>query len=173
MERLGSRMTVRGHGRISLSSAMPLAERLAALSEEVASLIDAHQPHVAALEALFHGVNPKSLIVLAQARGAILAALCRGGLAIHEYSPAEIKSAITGNGRADKQQVAKMVGLLLGLRGRRPSTDATDALAVAICFGQRARLDALGRQRHRARGRRGSAGGEMPSARDRRGAKKP
>ena len=119
--------------------------------------MDVHRPHVAALEALFHGVNARSLIVLAQARGAILTSVCRAGLDVHEYSPAEVKSAVTGNGRADKQQVAKMVGLLLGLRGRSPSADATDALAVAICYGQRARLDALG-ARHQRPGR----GGEKP-----------
>lgn len=146
-------MTVRGHGRISLPTKTPLAERLVTLSDEVADLVKTHRPHVAALEALFHGVNPKSLIVLAQARGAILTSVCRSGLAIHEYSPAEVKSAVTGNGRADKRQVAKMVTLLLGLHGRRPSSDATDALAVAICFGQRARLDALERG-----ARRGPAG---------------
>ena len=147
VERQGSRLSVRGHGRIALPAQAPLAERLVALADEVSSLVAAHHPHVAALEALFHGVNPKSLIVLAQARGAILTSVCRAGLAVHEYSPAEVKSALTGNGRADKEQVAKMVGLMLGLRGRRPSADATDALAVAICYGQRARLDALGGRR--------------------------
>lgn len=157
VERRGSRLAVRGHGRIALPTKAPLAERLVALSDEVAGLVETHRPHVAALEALFHGVNPKSLIVLAQARGAILTSVCRAGLAVHEYSPAEVKSAVTGNGRADKQQVAKMVGLLLGLRGRTPSADATDALAVAICYGQRARLDALG-----ARRRRPTKGGEKP-----------
>lgn len=151
VERQGSRLAVRGHGRISLPTKAPLAERLVALADEVSGLVDAHRPHVAALESLFHGVNPKSLIVLAQARGAILTSVCRAGLPVHEYSPAEVKSAVTGNGRADKTQVAKMVGLLLGLRGRRPSADATDALAVAICYGQRARLDALGASARRPR----------------------
>lgn len=153
VERRGSRLSTLGHGRISLSTRAPLAERLVTLGDEMAALVHAHRPQVAALESLFHGVNPRSLIVLAQARGAILATLCRCGLEIHEYSPAEVKSAVTGNGRADKQQVAKMVGLLLGQQAGRvrraraaepkPSADATDALAVALCYGQRARLDRL------------------------------
>lgn len=143
IERRGSRLEVRGHGRISLPGSMALAERLARLGDAVSELVDEHCPHVAVLEALFHGVNPKSLIVLAQARGAILASLCRCRLDVREYSPAEVKSSVTGNGRADKQQVAKMVAMVLGLRGRKLAPDASDALAVAICYGQRARIDRL------------------------------
>ena len=103
-----------------------------------------HRPRVAVLESLYHGVNPRSLIVLAQARGALLATLARAGLKVEEYSPAEIKSAVTGHGRADKQQVARMVSLILGLGEREMPPDASDALAVAICFAQRFRLDSLG-----------------------------
>ncbi len=65
------------------------------------------------LETPFHGMNAHSLIVLAQARGALLAVLAGRGIEIREYSPAEVKSAVTGNGRADKDQVARMVRLLL------------------------------------------------------------
>ena len=70
------------------------------------------------LETPFHGMNVHSLIVLAQARGALLAVLAGRGIEIREYSPAEVKSAVTGNGRADKDQVARMVRLLLAARGR-------------------------------------------------------
>lgn len=171
IERRGSRLVTLGHGRISPPVEAKLGERLVTLSDEVAALVECHQPHVAVLEALFHGVNPRSLIVLAQARGAILTSLCRSGLEVHEYSPAEIKSAVTGNGRADKQQVAKMVGLLLGLRARDeergPSPDATDALAVAICYGQRARLDDLGSSRRVSGGGRAPQRGETPVSRGR------
>jgi crossover junction endodeoxyribonuclease RuvC len=171
IERRGSRLLTLGHGRISPPGGAQLAERLVVLSDGLAALVERHRPQVAVLEALFHGVNPRSLIVLAQARGAILTTLCRCGLELHEYSPAEIKSAVTGNGRADKEQVAKMVGLLLGLRARgdgtSPSSDATDALAVAICYGQRARLDELASTRRASGGRRGPQGGGTPVARDR------
>jgi crossover junction endodeoxyribonuclease RuvC len=76
--------------------------------------------------------------VLAEARGVVLATLCRLGLAVDELSPAEVKSAITGSGRADKQQVARMVRLLLGLAAAPLAEDAADALAVALARAQRA-----------------------------------
>jgi crossover junction endodeoxyribonuclease RuvC len=98
---------------------------------------------LAVLESPFHGMNSRSLIVLAQARGALLATLAGRGLEIREYTPAEVKSAVTGNGRADKEQVARMVRLILGVSGPAWPADATDALAVALCCGQRLRLDRL------------------------------
>jgi crossover junction endodeoxyribonuclease RuvC len=102
------------------------------------------QPDLAVLETPFHGMNARSLIVLAQARGALLAVLAGRSLEIREYSPAEIKSAVTGNGRADKEQVARMVRLLLAADPRQSwAADATDALAVALCCAQRLKLDRL------------------------------
>ena len=77
------------------------------------------------------------------ARGALLLTLARGGLRIEEYSPAEVKSAVTGSGRADKEQVARMVRLLLGLGEEGFPADATDALAVALCSSQRQSLRRL------------------------------
>jgi crossover junction endodeoxyribonuclease RuvC len=113
------------------------------LSREIESLVRSRQPDVAVLEALYHGVNPRSLIVLAQARGALVATLALLGLEVHEYSPAEVKTAVTGSGRADKQQVGRMVKLILGLGAERLPADASDALAVAICYAQRLRMDRL------------------------------
>jgi crossover junction endodeoxyribonuclease RuvC len=150
VRRDGAKLVALGEGRITLSAAeLPL--RLAALTRELEVVIERYQPEAVVLESLFHGVNTRSLIVLAQARGAILATIGRLGLTTTEYSPAEIKSAVTGNGRADKTQVARMVGLLLGLESRQRSHDATDALAAAICCAQRYRLDVLGRSGPRPR----------------------
>lgn len=143
VSREGSRLRPLGEGRIAVPREGDLPARLAALGREVEELALRFQPDAVVLESLFHGVNSRSLIVLAQARGAILATVGRLGLAATEYSPAEIKRAVTGNGRADKRQVARMVELLLGLAPQERSTDATDALAAAICFAQRYRLDAL------------------------------
>ena len=143
IDRSGSRLRPLAHGRIALPPKSDLPSRLALLADELAGLIRRFEPDVAVLEALFRGVNPRSLIVLAQARGALVATLARAGLEIHEYSPAEVKAAVTGNGRADKHQVARMVRLVLGLSGEELAADASDALAVAICFGQRSRLDRL------------------------------
>jgi crossover junction endodeoxyribonuclease RuvC len=99
-------------------------------------LLERWQPAVAVLEEPFHGVNSRSLIVLAQARGALLATLAARALTIEEYSPAEVKSAVTGNGKAGKDQVARMVAMLLPGAGRL-APDAADALAVALCFAAR------------------------------------
>ncbi|HVS15949.1 MAG TPA: crossover junction endodeoxyribonuclease RuvC [Thermoanaerobaculia bacterium] len=143
VRRRGSQLVALAAGRIAVAGERDLPARLAVLAREIEGLVERYAPDAVVLESLFHGVNSRSLIVLAQARGAILAAVGRRGLAATEYSPAEIKRAVTGNGRADKRQVAQMVGLLLGLDRRERATDATDALAAAICFAQRYRLDAL------------------------------
>lgn len=139
----GGRLQAVGHGRFSSPSTKPVAERLAHMAAELAALLDRWQPHVAVLETPFLGMNTRSLVVLAQARGALLAVLAARGLEIDEYTPAEVKSAVTGNGRADKSQVARMVELHLSLRDVELSEDAADALAMAICFAQRGRMDRI------------------------------
>ncbi len=144
IERQGSRLRPIAQGRIAVGKIPALPDRLAKLSGELRELLHRHRPEAAVLEALFHGVNPRSLIVLAQARGALLATLAADGVEIHEYSPAEVKTAVTGNGRADKQQVGRMVQLILGLGDVELTNDASDALAVAICFSQRLKIDRLG-----------------------------
>jgi crossover junction endodeoxyribonuclease RuvC len=130
-------------GRFSCPRGLELPRRLAHLAGRLGDLVDQHRPDLAALETPVHGMNAHSLIVLAQARGALLAVLAGRGLEIREYSPAEVKSAVTGNGRADKEQVARMVRLLLAARGEGWASDATDALALAICCAQRLKLDRL------------------------------
>lgn len=117
--------------------------RLSSLDRELGALIDETAPDVACLESLFGGKNVRSLIVLAQARGVILCALARRGLEVVEYAPAEIKAALTGNGRAPKDQVERMVRLVLGLASERLSADASDALATAVCAAQRRPIDRL------------------------------
>lgn len=142
VEKNGSAVRIVEAGRFSTPRDLALPARLAWLAERLQELLGRHPPELAVLESPFHGMNARSLIVLAQARGALLATLAARGLEIREYTPAEVKAAVTGNGRADKEQVARMVRLLLGTDGRWPS-DATDALAVALCCGQRLRLDRL------------------------------
>jgi len=141
-----SRLEVITHGRFSLPSSSSLALRLAKLSSELTDLITSRPPDIAVLETPFHGLNTRSLVVLAQARGVLLAVLGGQGVEIDEYSPAEIKSAVTGSGRADKQQVSRMVALQLSLPHDSLSSDAADALAVAICYAQRQRFDHLVRR---------------------------
>jgi len=143
VERRGSALAALDLGRFSCSRSLPLPDRLAHLAGCLVGLLDRWRPDTVALETPFHGLNSRSLIVLAEARGALLATLAGRGILLREYSPAEVKSAVTGNGRADKRQVAHMVKLLLALQGDGWASDATDALALAICAAQRARLDTL------------------------------
>ena len=136
----GTRSRYLACGRIALPAEEPLATRLGRLAAELEALVAQWQPAAAALEEPFHGVNTRSLIVLAQARGALLATLARSAVPIWEYSPAEVKSAVTGSGRADKQQVSRMVAMLLpGCKGA--VADAADALAVALTHAARRPLE--------------------------------
>jgi crossover junction endodeoxyribonuclease RuvC len=130
---VGSRALLLGCGCIEPPGAAALPRRLAQLAAELVALVERWQPAVAVLEEPFHGVNARSLIVLAQARGALLATLAGRDIAIEEFSPAEVKSAVTGSGRAGKDQVARMVAMLLPGAGL-VAPDAADALAVALCF---------------------------------------
>ncbi len=145
IERQGSRLSIIEAGRISCPREQPLPERLAVLARELDRLLDRLAPQAAAVESPFLGRSSRSLIVLAQARGALLATLASRGVPAREYSPAEVKVAVTGSGRADQTQVARMVRLLLALPARAASADTTDALAIAICCAQRQQLErALG-----------------------------
>jgi crossover junction endodeoxyribonuclease RuvC len=143
VEKHGSTITLVEAGRFSCPRGLALPARLASLAGRLEEMAARLRPDLAVLETPFLGMSPRTLIVLAQARGALLAVLAGRGVEIREYSPAEVKSAVTGNGRADKDQVARMVRLLLAARGEGWEADATDALAVALCGAQRLRLDRL------------------------------
>jgi len=108
------------------------AERLSFLHAALAKVIAADRPDAAAVERVFSGVNPQSLITLGEARGVLLLALAQAGIPTAEVTPAEIKRAVTGSGGAEKEQVRRMVGALLG---RRLALDAADAAAAALTHG--------------------------------------
>ncbi len=109
-----------------------LPRRLEAILRELAGVIARTAPDEASVEKVFVNVNPKSTLLLGQARGAAICAAVQAGIRVHEYSALQVKQATTGYGRADKQQMQKMVQRLLGLE-RAPASDAADALACAIC----------------------------------------
>ncbi len=100
-------------------------------------LIQSHSPRVLAIEQGFHGKNFQSVLKVGEARGVAVLAAQMAGLEIREYSPALIKKAATGNGNADKKQVQRMMGRVLGLEADLEPVDITDALAAAFCHGQR------------------------------------
>lgn len=118
--------------------------RLHEIFSGVSAVLDEHRPEEVAIERVFVHVNPDSALKLGQARGAALCAVFGGGRQLAEYSPREVKLAVTGSGAAEKAQVARMVRLLLGLEGRLQA-DAADALAIALCHAHgRAVRSALG-----------------------------
>jgi len=142
----GPRLRLVEAGVLPCPRAAPLADRLTRLAGGLAALVERSAPATVALETPFHHRvhgNSRSLIVLAQARGALLSVLGGRGLEVREYSPAEVKSAVTGDGRAGKPQVARMVRLLLSLDGDPLGADAADAVAVAICAAKRLRADRI------------------------------
>jgi crossover junction endodeoxyribonuclease RuvC len=121
-------------GRIAAGTG-PMAKRLVAIDRELTALLREHGPQETAFEEVFVDRNVRSALVLGQARGVALCAAARMGLPVAEYAAAQVKMALTGNGRADKDQVQHMVKLLLKLQGRLVA-DAADALAVALTHAQ-------------------------------------
>ena len=121
------------HGVISTPADLPMPDRLKILYQELNQIVDLHRPESSAVEMLFFQRNVKTAITVGQGRGVVLLALAQAGVPIAEYTPLEIKQAITGYGKADKRQMQEMVRTLLRLEETPKPDDAADALAVAIC----------------------------------------
>jgi crossover junction endodeoxyribonuclease RuvC len=115
-----------------------MEERLGEIARGLREVIAELTPTVVAVEDVFTHQNPRSALALAQARGMALAVCGLAGLRVASYPPASVKKAVSGSGRADKDQIARMVQALIGLRSL-PRADATDALAVAITHGRSSR----------------------------------
>lgn len=107
--------------------------RLKTIYEDINFCIDKFKPDAIAIEELFFNNNAKTAIAVAQARGVLVVSAANKGIPIYEYTPLQIKQAVAGYGRADKQQVQHMVKTLLGLNAVPKPDDVADALAVAIC----------------------------------------
>src|SRR5262249_29698341 len=125
-------------GVIRVKSSLPLATRVCEIARELRELIREHAPEAAAVEEVFYSINVKSALNLAHVRGVVLLAISEAGLELGEYSALEVKTSVVGYGRAEKQQVQKMIHSLLSLDSEITSEDACDALAVAICHGTHA-----------------------------------
>ena len=139
----GSRLDAVDHGVITTSAGAPLELRLAHIFTQVSDLIERHAPASVALEDLFIGGNPRTILSVGHARGAVLTACGRAGVAATGYPPAEVKMTVCGFGRADKVQVQRMVVASLRL-DRPPASDhAADALAVAVCHAHTSRAHTL------------------------------
>lgn len=119
-------------GVIRTETSAELPQRLREIYDGIVEVIDRHSPDVVAVEGIFYGRNVRTTVVLGHARGAILLAATLRDLPVAEYSPAEIKNAIVGTGRATKEQVQYMVQRLLRLKSPPRPTDAADGVAVAL-----------------------------------------
>ncbi|HEY5610650.1 MAG TPA: crossover junction endodeoxyribonuclease RuvC [Thermoanaerobaculia bacterium] len=140
IDHVKGKLTLVEQGCIRSGRAEALPERLRRIYDALGVVIRATSPAVVAIEAPFHGLNSKSLIQLSHARGVAILAAQTAGLEIFEYSPRTVKSAVVGYGAAEKQQVGKMVRLLIGNGSETFTADAADALAVAICHAHSRRL---------------------------------
>jgi crossover junction endodeoxyribonuclease RuvC len=120
-------------GAITALAGDSFPQRLARIHRELSTLLTSCRPDVVAVETLFHAANARSALKLGHARGVAILAAVEAGCEIVEYTPAEVKRAVVGYGRAEKHQVQQMIKLLLGLRKAPAPYDAADALAVAIC----------------------------------------
>jgi crossover junction endodeoxyribonuclease RuvC len=121
------------YGVIKPTAGLPLHLKLAEIKAELEELIRTYAPGEAAIENAFYAQNMKTALTLGQVRGAVLVAVAGTGCGLAEYSALEIKKAVTGYGRADKEQVQTMVRSLLGLDDDSIPLDASDALATAVC----------------------------------------
>ena len=121
------------HGWWQTPAAQRLELRLKTIFDEVAALIEAHRPDAVAIEESFVGVDARTALSVGQARGAVMVAAANAGVECAEYPPARVKQVVCGYGRAEKQQVQKMVAAILSLDVAPTPSHAADALAVAIC----------------------------------------
>jgi crossover junction endodeoxyribonuclease RuvC len=128
----GTRVRYVDHGVIAVADEVSVEARLSALHAGLSAALSRHRPDVVAVEDVYYARNARSAFVLGQARGVALLAAAQAGARVRSFAPAVIKQAVTGTGRAEKDQVGRMVCALLGrtVSGR---LDATDALAAAIC----------------------------------------
>ena len=132
VDRTGGRLRSVDYGCLTTGPDTPLPERLLAIQDGLAELLELHRPSVMAVERLFFSRNVQTAFAVGQARGAVLVAAARAGVPVREATPSEVKVAVSGDGRADKEQIGRMVQLVLGLERVPTPDDAADALAVAI-----------------------------------------
>ena len=132
LETKGSRLVALDYGNIPNAAKVPLSECLRRIHAKIAELIAAWNPDVLSVEKVIYGKNANTMMVLGEARGAVIVAGVDAGKPIYEYEPRRVKMAVCGNGLAEKEQIQRMVKTLLALP-ELPQNDAADALALEIC----------------------------------------
>ena len=136
IENNGGNISVVDYGAVTTPKEMSLPQRLLAIEESFEAIMEEYKPDEVAIEELFFFRNLTTVIPVAEARGVILTTCFKKCKDVFEYTPLQIKQALTGNGRAEKKQVQFMVKIVLGLGAVPKPDDTADALAVAICHSQ-------------------------------------
>ena len=139
VSREGSKLAMLDYGCIETINDRPLAQRLLLIHEALTDLLETHRPEAVGVERLFFNKNVQTAFAVGQARGVVLLSAAEHGLPIFEYGPHEVKMAVTGYGRAPKDQVQRMVQMVLSMSELPRPDDAADALAVAVCTAHSAR----------------------------------
>ncbi|HEX5139259.1 MAG TPA: crossover junction endodeoxyribonuclease RuvC [Planctomycetota bacterium] len=147
VEAIGSKLRLVGMGVFSAPASAPVEERLAVIARGLREVVLAHRPDTAAMEDAFVRVDPRAALLVGQGRGALLAVLGEGKIPVRSYPPASVKRSVAGNGRAPKEQVARMVAAILKEKQLPGPLDATDAVAVAITHALARSTEALLGQR--------------------------
>jgi crossover junction endodeoxyribonuclease RuvC len=131
--REGSKLEMLDYGCYETTNDRPLHERLLLIHEGLTDIIESHRPEAVGVERLFFNKNVQTAFAVGQARGVVLLAAAQHGLPVYEFGPHEVKQAVTGYGRAPKDQVQHMVQMVLAMKELPRPDDAADALAVAVC----------------------------------------
>lgn len=134
----GAREQAVAAGVIRTDPDLSTSERLAELAKDIESVLDDHEVDVAAIEQVFVNRNRNTAMAVARASGVVMAALANRGVAVSEYTPSQMKMAITGSGSADKAQIEAVVAMRLSLGSVGGPADVADALGVALCHSQHA-----------------------------------
>jgi len=127
-----SKLKVQSFGCIETEAGLPIERRLQIIREELIRIIKKHKPQALGIEELFFNTNAKTALIVGQARGVVIVTAADLGLEVYSYTPLQVKIAITGYGRAEKEQMGKMVKTLLNLKEIPKPDDTVDALACAI-----------------------------------------
>ena len=135
IEKIGNKYRILDYGAITTEAKLDFKTRLSIIYKEINEKFEEFKPDCVAMEELFFCKNITTGINVAQARGVLLLAITQMGKPFFEYTPLQVKQAITGFGKADKKQMQKMVQVLLNLESIPKPDDAADALAIALCCG--------------------------------------
>lgn len=141
VDKNGNRYSTVEYGAITTPAHTPLENRLKTIYDEMTLLIANFRPDAMSVEELFFNSNAKTAIAVGQARGVIILSAVENGVPIYEYTPLQVKQALTGYGRASKMQIQQMMRTMLGLSEIPKPDDVADALAIAVCHGNSVRYN--------------------------------